>query len=118
MVRILRVTELQERRRALVAQSDIHRRAMMLELANARYSVGLWKRRWTRLRNLGVWAAAAASAATLFSTSSKERTTSANGLLGRLLQGFRMGIGLMAIIRKFKSAESGEPEAEETAEFR
>jgi hypothetical protein len=118
MVRILRVTELVERRRALVAQSNIHRRTMELELANVRFAASLLKRRWTRLRNLGMLAATAASVATLFSARSRDKAAGSNGFFAKAYAGFRMGIRLMALLKRFQSPEAARPEQEETAQSR
>ena len=45
MVRILAVRQLEDRKRALVAQSEMHRQTMGLEIANLKYSLALLRRR-------------------------------------------------------------------------
>jgi hypothetical protein len=45
MVRILKVKELDDRKKALLARSEMHRQTMKLEIANVRFSLALMKKK-------------------------------------------------------------------------
>lgn len=50
MVRILKVKELEEQKRELLARSEMYRQTMKLQAANIKYSAALYKRRFSLVR--------------------------------------------------------------------
>ncbi|MDB6125888.1 MAG: hypothetical protein JWQ71_4881 [Pedosphaera sp.] len=51
MVRILKVKELEDRRKTLLAKSEMYRQTMKLEIANVRFSAALMKKKLKALRS-------------------------------------------------------------------
>jgi hypothetical protein len=92
MVRILKVSkELEERKRQLLARSEVYRQTLKLEVANIRYSTALLKRKFSFLRTssrlLGL--AVPLAGLLLFRRRAKPANTG-NGFLAKLLSGFNL----------------------------
>ena len=96
MVRILRVKELEIRKRALVIESELHRRTMLLEIDNIRVSVALRKRKYDHVKSAaGIIGIAAPVAGLLFALRRSHKNDApggkgSNGLISKLVLGAQM----------------------------
>jgi hypothetical protein len=111
MVRILEVEDLGEKKKELLARSEIYRQTLALEAANVRLSVNLLKKRMrvvkTVYRLLG-WAVPVSGL--VFGHKEKEGKA---GLLGRFLAGFDLASKIKDL---FGAGGKTEPEEEQATE--
>ncbi len=91
MVRLLKVKELERRKRFLLAKSEIYRQTLKLEIANVKFSTALLKRKLKARRAPFLLLGSALPLAGLFFARKKrpEPKPSA-GLLGKLLFGIKL----------------------------
>jgi hypothetical protein len=112
MVRILKVNDLDDRKRVLLAQSELNRQTLKLELANIKFAAGLLKRRYSLYRaavlSLG---AAAPLAGFLLSRRWSGREGEGRGLLSKLRSGLSFVGALSPFLKKMRSAERPTGEA-------
>jgi len=96
MVRILKVKELEVRKRTLLIESELHRRTMLLEIDNLQVSFALLKRKYDHVKSAaGIIGIAAPVAGLLFALrrSHKSETQEAKGsggLISKLVLGAQM----------------------------
>src|SRR5258708_38282917 len=107
MVRILKVKELEDRKRLLLTQSEMYRQTMRLEVANVKYSLALLKRKLHFVRSsflaLGAFAPLAGL---LFARKNvKKEKNKAGGLFSKLLLGVRMFSQLRPILQGFAAGK-------------
>ena len=114
MVRILKVAELAEKKKELLARSEIHRQTLALEVTNVKLSWALLKKRLrvtkTLYRMFG-WAIPIGTV--LFGHKKKEKRRT-GGFLSQLLSGFNLATKIKSM---FSGGHSPEHEAEETEEI-
>jgi len=117
MVRILKVKDLEEQRRLLLARSEMHRQTLKLELANIKYSTALLQRKFNVLRTssrlLGL--AVPLAGLFLFRRRSKPADTG-NGLLSKLFTGFKLFGHLKPFFRGLHR-ERDEPKRKNITQF-
>src|ERR1700719_3426609 len=104
MVRILKVKELEARKRLLLTQSEMYRQTMRLEIANVKYSAALLQRKLRfikpTLAGLGVFAPLAGFffARKKAAQRRQQQPREAGGILAKLLAGFRFFTHLRPIL--------------------
>lgn len=119
MFRILKVSHLEERRRVLVARSEIHRRTLQVEVAQVRYSVSLLKQRFAPLRMARhVWRFSIPLLRMMLARNRPRGDGEGIGLGQRLagfiasvLSGIRLVESLMPLFRKREAAQEQKPVA-------
>ena len=89
MVRLLKVKELEERKRFLLAKSEIYRQTLKLEIANVKFSTALLKRKLKARRAPFLLLASALPLAGLLFARKRMKPKQAAGLLGKLLAGVK-----------------------------
>lgn len=100
MVRIFEVKQLEEKRRLLVARSEIHRRMLELEATNLKVSVCLLKERFSVVKIVrNAFGIAAPLAGALFAQP-QNNSSKGGGLLSRLLSGLNLALGVLPLFRK------------------
>jgi hypothetical protein len=104
MVRILKVEELEEQRRELLARSEMYRQTMKLQVANIKYSAALYKRRFSLVRTssrlLGL---AVPLVSYLFFRHPAHAAKTGKGLLAGLASGVKTLGMLRPLLRAFQS---------------
>jgi hypothetical protein len=112
MVRILKVTELAEKKKELLARSELHRQTLTLEVTNVKLAWALLKKRMRVLKTVYrmiSWAVPVG--AILFGQKKKERRRS--GFLSQLLSGFNLATKIKSL---FGGGKVPDYETEETEE--
>lgn len=115
MVRILEVKELQKKKLALLARSEIHRQTLGLEVTNIKLSLALVKKQLRTMKifyRLFGWAVPIGGL--VFGQKQKEKKS---GFLARLLSGFNLARRLRALISGFKPEQADVEEASEPSRF-
>jgi hypothetical protein len=111
MVRILKVKELQDKKRELLARSEIHRQTLALEVSNVKMSLTLLKKRLrilkTAYRLLGI---AVPIGGLLFGHKEPDRK---KGFLSKLLSGLNVFSRVRSFFNGAKTGHAPEPEAED-----
>ena|SRR5690348_3502650 len=114
MVRILKVKELEERKRLLLTQSEMYRQTMRLEVANVKYSVALLKRKFNFLkssyRTLGAFAPLLGL---FFGRKKAEKKAEGGSFFSKLLAGLRMFSQLRPILQGFAAGKRAARESRE-----
>ena len=107
MVRILKVKELEERKKSLLVRSEIYRQTLKLEIANAEYSAALVKKRFHTLRRSFRLIGVAVPLAALFLARKRVRQ---KGLLSHALSGLTFFSRIASFLGEIKSRWSpGQP---------
>jgi hypothetical protein len=101
MVRFLKVTETEDRKKMLVARSQMYRDTLTLEVANARYSVALFKRRLKSGRNILLLLSSVFPLTGIFLA--RQQVKQAGGVLGKLMSGLRLFSQFAPLLKKFRS---------------
>ena len=105
MVRLLKLKELDERKRFLLAQSEMYRQSMTLEIANVKFSAALLKRQF---RSKGAMAMLVGSAVPvgglLFARNRAKHVVNA---LPMVLAGVRLLDRLLPWVKTFSHAKNG-----------
>jgi hypothetical protein len=121
MVRILKVKELENRKRVLLAQSDLYRQTLQLEVTNVKLALTLLKRRLqavkstTRLLGLAAPVVGLLFGLRRFRKREEPKASGGAGLFSRLLAGVRL-LGHLrplwqGLVQARRAAgESGEPQ--------
>jgi hypothetical protein len=113
MVRFLKVKELEERRRLLVARSELYRQTLRLEIASLKYAALELRHRFGFLsiarRLLGV----VASTASLFRRGTGSEK--GGGFVSKLFSGLQFAAGLLPLLKKFGRSSTGPEKPEEAA---
>lgn len=108
MVRILKVKELEERKRLLLGRSEMYRQTMKLELANIRYSTALLKRKFNFLRASTRLLGLAVPLAGLFFFRRRAKPAAVgNGFLSKLFSGFKLFSQLRPFLRGIQGEHRG-----------
>jgi hypothetical protein len=114
MVRILKVKELQDKKRELLARSELYRQTLTLEVTNVKLGWALLKKRMrvlkTVYRMVG-WAVPIS--AVLFGQKKKERRRR-GGFLSQLLSGFNLAAKIKSMFGGGRAHEHEAAEVEET----
>jgi len=111
MVRILKVTELADKKKELLARSEIHRQTLALEVTNVKLGWALLKKRMLVLKTVyRMFGWAVPVGTILFGHKKKERQRS--GFLSKLLSGFNLATKIKSM---FGGSHAGEHK-EETEE--
>jgi hypothetical protein len=101
MLRLLEISDLTKRKRILVAQSDVHRQTMLLQVAVAQESVAHFKKRFTVF---GMSSAAvglgASLAGLLFKKCAEEGK---RGLIAKVLSGVSFFSQIKSFLSRFKT---------------
>ncbi|SRR5581483_889378 len=123
MVRILGVKDLEDRKRALITQSEMYRQTMRLELANVKYSAALLKRRFSFLK-FAPWSIGALGSLVGFfflrkRAREREVPRGAAGLLGRLRSFAKLAGIIMPLWKQFsaRGRASRQARREQMTEF-
>lgn len=104
MVRIFKVKELEERKRFLLARSEMYRQTLKLELANIKYSAALLKRKFNILRTTFRMLGLAAPLTGLFLFQKRAKpTNTGNGFLSKLFSGFKLFRQLRPFLRTIRA---------------
>ena len=113
MVRILKVTELAEKKKELLARSEIHRQTLALEVTNVKLGWALLKKRMGVLKTAyRMFSWAVPVGAILFGQKKKEKQRS--GFLSKLLSGFNLATKIKSMFGGVKMPEHEAEEAEES----
>jgi hypothetical protein len=104
MVRFLKITEIEQRKKVLVARSQMYRDTLTLEVANVRYSVALLKRRLKSGRNILLLLSSVFPLTGIFLARSKVKQ--AGGVLGKLMSGVRLFSQFAPLLKKFHSSKT------------
>src|SRR5947209_8782855 len=110
MVRILKVKELEHRKRFLLAKSEVFRQTLTLEIANVKFSTALLKRKLKSRRTLFLVLASSLPLAGFFFARSKAKKV--GGFLPRLLSGLKLFNQFAPVLKKFRSAKGRAGERE------
>jgi hypothetical protein len=113
MVRILKVKELEERKRLLLTQSEMYRQTMRLEVANVKYSLALLKRKFNFLKSSYRALGAFAPLVALLFARKKAAKKEAGGFFSKLLSGIRMFSQLRPILQGFAAGKRAAKESRE-----
>jgi hypothetical protein len=84
MVRILKVKDLEDHKRFILAKSEMHRQTMKLEIANLRFSTALLKKRLKFFRSASLLLGTAAPLAGLIMARKRAKQTQRGGFIGKL----------------------------------
>ena len=104
MVRLLKVKELEDRKRFLLAQSEMYRQTMTLEIANVKFSAALAGHKLRSKRNIAMLIGTAVPlAGFLFVRSRAKRVV---GVLPHVVAGLKVVGKLMPLIRTFQSVKN------------
>lgn len=115
MVRILKVRDLQEKKKELLTRSEIHRQTLALEVTNVQLSINLLKKRMRVLKTLyRVFGIAVPLGGLLFGHKKQERK---QGLISRFLSGFNLASRVKSFFGGGKTAEHDGEETEESSRF-
>lgn len=90
MVRLLKVKELEDRKRFLLAKSEIYRQTLKLEIANVKFSTALIKRKLKARRLPLLLLGSTLPLAGMFFAKKRAQPKPAAGLLGKLLSGIKL----------------------------
>ena len=111
MVRILKVEDLEERKRALMARSEMYRQTMRLEIANVKYGVALTRRRFGFLKFLPVSAGVLGALAGFLFWRKRAKPGAPNGempgVVGRMLAAVKWVSVLRPVGSEAQSPGSG-----------
>jgi hypothetical protein len=112
MVRILKINELQEKKKDLLTRSEIHRQTLALEMTNVKLSMALLKKRMRVLKTLyRVFGVAVPIGGLLFGHKQTERK---QGFISKLLSGFNLASRIKSM---FGGGKAEEHAAEDSARF-
>ena len=115
MVRILKIKELQEKKKELLTRSEIHRQTLALEMTNVKLSLALLKKRMRVLKTLyRVFGIAVPVGGLLFGHKKQERKP---GFISKLLSGFNLASRIKSLFGGGKAVEHDGEEAEESSRF-
>jgi hypothetical protein len=130
MVRIFKVSGLEQRKQLLVTQSQLYRETLRLEAANVKYSLALWKRKFGFVKTAaGVLGMAAPVAGLVLALRGFRRSggveadaaVGGGGWFSKLMAGARLATKLRPLWKMFMAGRGAAQEArngEETEEFR
>ena len=104
MVRLLKVKELEDRKRLLLAQSEMYRQTLTLEITNVKFSTALLKRRLKSKRNIALLVGSAFPiAGFLFARSRAKRAV---GVLPKVLAGWQLFNKFMPWVKTFQAVKN------------
>lgn len=104
MVRLLKVKELEDRRRFLLAQSEMYRQTMTLEISNVKFSTALLKHKLRSKRNLAMLIGSAVPlAGFLFVRSRAKRVV---GVLPNVVAGLKLFNKFMPWVKTISSVKN------------
>lgn len=104
MVRIIRVRKLEERKRHLLAQSEMYRQTLTLEVANIKFSAALFKHKLKSRRNLFLLLGSAFPMAGLFLA--RKKVAKARGILPKVLSGMKLFNQVAPLFKMFRAPKS------------
>ncbi len=118
MVRILKVSkELEERKRVLLARSEMYRQTLRLEVANIGYSTALLKRKFNLLRTSSRLLGLAVPLAGLFLFRRRAKPAHlGNGFLTKIFSGFKLFRQLGPLLQAVRGEHRG-PKRNNITEF-
>jgi hypothetical protein len=116
MVRILKIKELGEKKRELLARSEIHRQTLTLEMANVKLSFNLLKKRLHVLKTIYRLLGFAVPVGGLLFGHGKEPAKK-RGFLSRLLSGFNLANRIKSFFNSGKAESHGHEEPGEVPRF-
>jgi hypothetical protein len=90
MVRILKVKDLEDRKRFVLAKSEMHRQTMKLEIANVRFSAALLKKRLKFFRSASLLMGTAAPLAGMLVARKRAKQKQRGGFIGKLFGGLQL----------------------------
>lgn len=110
MVRIIKVKELEERKRYLLAQSEMYRQTMTLELANVKFSTALLKHKLKSKRNLLLMLGSVFPMAGLFLARKRlpQRDGAGGGFLPKIISGMKLFGQVAPLMKMFRSKSTGQ----------
>lgn len=90
MVRLLKVKELEERKKLVLAKSEMYRQTMKLEVANVRFSAALMKKKLKFARLASGLLGIAAPVAGLLVAQKRAKQSQRGGFVGKLFAGIQL----------------------------
>lgn len=122
MVRILKVRDLEERKRMLLARSEMYRQTLKLEVANIKFSAALLNRKLKLLRTASRLLGLAVPLAGMYffrrkPESSNVTNNERNGILSRLIYGFKLFGQLSPLLRGFRVERQPQPKRKSFMQF-
>ncbi len=118
MVRILKVKELEERKRQLLARSEMHRQTLTLEVANIKFSAALHKRRFKLLLKSSRWLGLVLPLAGLLLFRRRPHPSKTeNGFISKLLSGLKLFGQLRPFLQGIRGAMKREPKRDDFTQF-
>src|SRR5579863_1057889 len=115
MVRIFEITELQKKKKELIARSDIHRQTLALEATNIKLSLELLKKQLRVLRMIyRVLGLAVPVGGLLFGHKEPERKVS---FISKFLSGFDLARRIKSFFSRNQADEPAAEEAEGPSRF-
>lgn len=112
MVRLLKVKELEERKRFLLARSEMYRQTLTLEVANIKFSGALLKRKLRSPKSLLVLLGLAAPAAGFFMGRRRAKVKAEAGpaaWVPRLLAGWKLVSRFAPLLMKLRPVGKRQP---------
>ena len=116
MVRLLKVKELEDRKRFLLATSEMYRQTLTLEIANVKFSAALLKRKLKFRRYIVVLLGLTVPLAGFF-FARKRSKPKAQGFLPKLMSGMKLFSQFAPWLKKFRPARSRVGERENITQF-
>jgi hypothetical protein len=120
MVRLLKVKELEERKRFLLASSEMYRQTLTLEVANIKFSTALLKRRLKSPKHLLMLLGLAVPVAGYVMGRRAKATekSRASGWLPKLVAGWKLYQRVAPLIKKFRpTAKNGDTRRQNMTQY-
>lgn len=113
MVRLLKVKELEERKRFLLARSEMYRQTLTLEVANIKFSAALMKRKLKSPKSALIMLGLAVPAIGFFigrrRAKAKAAAAGPAGLLPKMLVGLKLFSRFAPLLKKFGPGGKRQP---------
>ncbi|MDB6065726.1 MAG: hypothetical protein JWR26_1934 [Pedosphaera sp.] len=118
MVRILKVKQLEDRKRFLLSKSEIYRQSLKLEIANVKVSLALLKRKFKFIGASAGILGAVAPLAGFFIARKKSRRPKQKGFLSRVFTGLKLAGQLKPLLKGFQMRAGQRNERETSNQVR
>jgi hypothetical protein len=106
MLRLIQVKELEDRRRVLLAESEIYRRTLILEAANLKYSASLIAQKFSPVKAAYRLLKNSAPLVAGLLLARKRAVEARGGFVSKVFSGIQMAGQLMSLFRKKPEPET------------